>query len=311
MNYVQTMTNLPIIRIGTRKSPLALAQANLVADRLRAVRPGLKTELVTFTTEGDRTLDQPLADIGGKGLFTKELEDSMLAGDIHIAVHSMKDMPTVLPEGLVIGAILEREDPRDVLIANGLPTLFDLPPGASFGTSSLRRAAQVKLKRPDLKIVSLRGNVQTRLDKLSGGDMQATMLAQAGLNRLGLNVDGAVPLAIEDFLPAIAQGAIGIECRQMDGEIRELLALLSHMLSEQAVACERAFLSVMDGSCRTPIAGYARIGGGQLQFSGLIARPDGMASHEVSISGSPMDAAALGREAGAELKAKAGPGFLD
>lgn len=311
MHYVKIMTNLPIIRIGTRKSPLALAQAGLVADRLRAAWPELQAELVTFTTSGDTFLDQPLTEIGGKGLFTKEIEEALLDGGIHIAVHSMKDMPTRLPDGLITGAMLEREDPRDVLIGSGITSLASLPQGAVFGTSSLRRAAQVKMKRPDIQIVPLRGNVQTRLDKLFGGQAHATMLARAGLNRLGLQVAEGTELPVEEFIPAIGQGAIGIECRELDARIREYLAALAHMPTELAVNCERAFLDVMDGSCRTPIAGHAHIDKGELHFSGLIARPDGTASHEVTLSGSPMDADALGRQAGEELLAKAGKNFLD
>ena len=246
------MTSLNVIRIGTRKSPLALAQAEIVRQKLSAAWPGLETEIVTFTTSGDKFLDQPLSEIGGKGLFTKEIEEALLDGSIHIAVHSMKDMPTVLPKGLVIGAVLEREDPRDVLIGMGFDSLDSLPLAATVGTSSLRRTAQLKIRRPDLNIVPLRGNVQTRLSKLEAGEVQATMLAKAGLNRLELEVEGAV-LSTDDFLPAIAQGAVGIECREGDPEVRATVAALSHQTTEFAIDCERAFLAVLDGSrlCKT------------------------------------------------------------
>lgn len=304
------MTSLNVIRIGTRKSPLALAQAEIVRQKLSAAWPGLEAEIVTFTTSGDKFLDQPLSEIGGKGLFTKEIEEALLEGSIHIAVHSMKDMPTVLPKGLVIGAVLEREDPRDVLIGMGFDSLDSLPLAATVGTSSLRRTAQLKIRRPDLNIVPLRGNVQTRLSKLEAGEVQATMLAKAGLNRLELEVEGAV-LSTDDFLPAIAQGAVGIECRESDPEVRATVAALSHQPTEFAIDCERAFLAVLDGSCRTPIAGYAKLDRGVLNFKGLIARPDGLAYHEVARTGSVMDALDIGREAGEELRAKAGEHFLD
>ncbi len=311
MIYVKNMSNLQLIRIGTRKSPLALAQAEQVAERLRMAWPGTQTELVTYTTSGDKFLDQPLSEIGGKGLFTKEIEDALLAGEIHMAVHSMKDMPTVLPPGLVIGALLEREDPRDMLIGPGITSLNDLPMGSSVGTSSLRRTALLKIRRPDINIVPLRGNVQTRLAKLESGEMQATLLARAGLNRLGLkDIEGAV-LSPDEFLPAIAQGAIGIECREGDGEVRAMIAALAHLLTELAVDCERAFLKVMDGSCRTPIAGYASIDKGKLTFKGMIARPDGFHWQEVEASGMAVEAISIGEDAGQRLLAQAGPNFLD
>lgn len=297
------------IRIGTRKSPLAVAQAEEVARLLAEHHPGLECELVRMTTTGDKFIGQPLAEIGGKGLFTKELEEGLLAGELDIAVHSMKDVATVLPDGLIIGCVLEREDPCDVLIGEGLRGLDDLPRGAKFGTSSLRRSAQLRLKRPDIEIVPLRGNVQTRLEKLKAGQMQATMLARAGLNRLGLTVPG-VTLPTETFLPAVAQGAVGIECRDNNPEILELIAPLADIETEQAVLCERAFLAVLDGSCRTPIAGYASIEGDMLYFHGMIIKPDGSESHEVTCSGNAFDAIELGQKAGEELLAKAGAAFL-
>ncbi len=304
------MSSLPVILIGTRKSPLALAQAEEVSRRLCAAHPGLVTDIVTFTTSGDKFLDKPLADIGGKGLFTKEIEDALLIGDIHIAVHSMKDMPTVLPEGLTIGAMLEREDPRDVLMGQGFTSLADLPRGATLGTSSLRRAAQMKMKRPDVQIVPLRGNVQTRINKLLTGEIQATMLAKAGLNRLGMHDVAGVVLPVEQFLPAIAQGAVGIECRENDAQIRDLLASVAHNTTEITVNCERAFLRALDGSCRTPIAGYATLDRGQVKLRGLIAKPDGTKHHVIEYTDSAADADEMGYRAGKELLGIAGKDFL-
>lgn len=288
------------IRIGTRKSPLALAQAEETRARLSAAWPGIETEIVKIMTTGDQITDRLLREEGGKGLFTKEIEEALLDGRIDIAVHSMKDMPTVLPEGLIIGATLPREDARDMLI--GAASIDALPKGATFGTSSLRRAAQVKHVRPDIQIVPLRGNVQTRLDKLARGDMAATMLALAGIKRLGLSdVPGGV-LPLEQFIPAVAQGAIGIECRENDGEMLKLLTPLKHEATEIAVTCERAFLRELDGSCRTPIAGYAEIKNGQIEFRGFIAQEDGSGARETFISGRPEDAEALGIKAGQALK---------
>ena len=279
-----------------------MAQAHEVRDRLLAAWPDVATEIVPMSTSGDNFLDRPLADIGGKGLFTKEIEEALLDGSIDIAVHSMKDMPTVLPDGLMIGAILPREDVRDRLVGQGLSWLADLPRGAKFGTSSLRRAAQVLLKRPDIQIVPLRGNVQTRLKKLETGEMAATMLAQAGLNRLGLADVFGAPLSVEEFLPAVAQGAIGIECRENDAEVLKKIAALNCKNSELAVVCERAFLRVLDGSCRTPISGYAEIMGDQLHFRGQVAETDGSSAKDVELRGSALDAEKIGREAGLSLK---------
>lgn len=293
-----------ILRLGTRKSPLALAQAQEVRARLMAAWPGLEVELVHIVTSGDQFLDRPLADIGGKGLFTKEIEDGLLAGELDIAVHSMKDMPTVLPGGLIIGAMPPREDARDMLVGQGLSCFSDLPQGATLGTSSLRRAAQVKMRRPDMRIVPLRGNVQTRLAKLERGDMQATLLAVAGLKRLGLHDVPGIALSVEKFIPAVAQGAIGIECRKDDARVRELLAPLAHADTESAVRCERAFLRVLDGSCRTPIAGYAAIEGTQIHLRGLIAAADGSTHRAVERRGHVDDAEAIGVDAGRELLGK-------
>ena len=295
------------LKIGTRKSPLALAQAEEVRARLIAAWPQLAApgaiELVRIVTSGDNFTDKPLADIGGKGLFTKEIEEALLDGRIDIAVHSMKDVPTVLPDGLIMGAILPREDARDKLVGEGMDSLASLPKGAAFGTSSLRRAAQLLLVRPDIKIVPLRGNVQTRLAKLAEGQMTATMLAMAGLNRLGLKDVPGAALEIEVFLPAIAQGAIGIECRESDAAMREKIAALNCAKSEAAVLCERAFLRVLDGSCRTPIAGHARIEGSTLSFKGQVVKPDGSSAREILLAGNIADAYAIGTQAGQQLKA--------
>ncbi len=294
-----------VIRIGTRKSPLAMAQAGEVRARLLELRPQLQVELVSMSTSGDRLTDMPLTDVGGKGLFTKELEEGLFSGTIDIAVHSMKDMQTVLPGGLVIACMLPREDPRDMLVGKNMTSIAAIPHGASVGTSSLRRAAQLLALRPDLKIVPLRGNVQTRLAKLEAGNVCATMLAKAGLNRLALSAIPGAVLSLEEFLPAVAQGAIGIECREADVEIRALLAPLSHADTEIAVRCERAFLRVMDGSCRTPIAGHATIKG-ELHFTGMITSPDGSSQHSVTMAGDVSNPESLGEKAGKALLAKTG-----
>lgn len=287
---------MTIIKLGTRKSPLALAQANQVRALLLAEHPYIEVEICHIITSGDKFLSQPLADIGGKGLFTKEIEEGLLDGSLDIAVHSMKDMPTILPHGLIISAMLEREDPRDMLIADGVSGINDLPQNAVFGTSSLRRAAQIKIIRPDIQIVPFRGNVQSRLAKLEKGEAQATMLAKAGLNRLGLNSIKGVALEVEEFLPAIAQGAVGIECRIDDTKTRELLAPLAHKITEIAVNCERAFLRELDGSCRTPISGYAIIDGDEIFLRGLIAKPDGSSFSSGNLRGNIEEAEAIGIE---------------
>ncbi len=290
------------LRLGTRKSPLALAQAEQVKALLLAAWQNISVEIVHIVTSGDKFLNQPLTEIGGKGLFTKEIEDGLLDGSLDIAVHSMKDMPTQLPNDLIIGAMLEREDPRDMLLGQRLNGIADLPQGAVFGTSSLRRAAQVKIHRPDVQIVPFRGNVQSRLAKLEQGEVRATMLAKAGLNRLGLkDLEGAV-LSVDEFLPAIAQGAIGIECGENNTKIRELLAPLAHKNTQIAVDCERAFLKVLDGSCRTPISGYALIENDSIFMRGLIAKPDGSSFKQAELRGSIKDAVALGVDVGEMLR---------
>lgn len=302
-----------VLKIGTRGSILALAQAHETRDRLMKAH-GLGEdafEIIVISTSGDRIQDRPLSEVGGKGLFTKEIEEALLDRRIDIAVHSSKDMPTVLPEGLHLSAFLEREDPRDVFIGRDAKTLDELPDGAVVGSSSLRRQALLRRARPDLKVVEFRGNVQTRLKKLADGVAEATLLAAAGINRLRLMRPEWHRLDLEVFPPAPAQGAIGIESRIGDRRIDDLLAPLDHAETERAVACERAFLASLDGSCRTPIAAHAVIEGEMLRFSGLILTPDGRQSHSVTGEGMVTDAEAIGLEAGTRIRSHAGPDFFD
>ncbi len=294
------------IRIGTRGSPLALAQAREVAARLAAAHPGLSpAAIVVIRTTGDRVQERPLAELGGKGLFTKELEEALLGGAIDLAVHSLKDVPTLLPEGLVIDCVLPRADPRDVLLsgAQAARALEALPAGATLGTSSLRRAAQALALRPDLVILPLRGNVGTRLAKLARGEATATLLAAAGLARLGLAPAGAAVLDPAEMLPAVAQGAIGIERRQADEAVAALLGPLNHPVSRTAVTAERALLATLDGSCRTPIAALARLTGDRLSLDALVVNPDGSGLRRTRISGAAGDALRLGAAAGETLRA--------
>ena len=298
------------LRVGTRGSPLALAQARLVRAALLAAEPSLgdaAVEIVVVSTQGDRIQDRTLAEIGGKGLFTEEIEAGLLQGSLDLAVHSTKDMPTLLPDGLVIGGVLPRADPRDALIARGPRSIAELPLGAIVGTASLRRQAQLCASRPDLVVVPLRGNVQTRLRKLEAGDVQATFLAMAGLIRLGL--EGVVSKALEpeEMLPAVAQGAIGIECRADDAPVLELLARVNHAPTLACITAERAFLGALDGSCRTPIAALAELEGMGLRLRGLVASPDGRAVDRIEARGAAADGAALGAATGAELRARLGP----
>ena len=271
---------------------------------------GAEAAIEVIRTSGDRIQDRPLSEAGGKGLFTKEIEEALLAGAIDLAVHSAKDMPTVLPEGLMLVACLPREDVRDAFIGRKAATLRDLPHGAVVGTASLRRQAMVKRLRPDLSVVPLRGNVETRLRKLDAGEVDATLLALAGLKRLGLAEKATALLDAQDFLPAVGQGAITIEARVDDARTRDLLAAIDHADTSVALACERAFLAVLDGSCRTPIAGHAVLDGDALSFRGMILRPDGSEFFETSRAGSRSDAAALGADAGVELKHRAPADFF-
>lgn len=305
-----------IIRIGTRGSPLALIQAEEVRDGIVAAH-GLAqdaVEIVVIKVTGDQIQDKALREFGGKGLFTKEIEEALLSGEISMAVHSMKDVPTVLPDGLEISCILKREDPRDAFISLKYASLNDTPAGAVVGTSSLRRQAQVKRLRPDLEVVNFRGNVQTRMRKLGEGVAEVTFLAVSGLNRLGNQATITEALDTSVMLPAIAQGAIGVEIRKDDDAARELLTPLHHQETEICTSAERAFLAHLDGSCRTPIAGHARLSNRKLEFSGEILLPDGSEHFSITTSGTgdfsvPL-AAAIGREAGVRILEKAGPDFL-
>ena len=301
-----------IIRIGTRGSPLALAQAHEVRARLMAAwgRPEGAYAIVVIRTSGDRIQDRPLAEAGGKGLFTKEIEEALIAREVDLAVHSMKDMPTALPWGLDIAAMLPREDVRDAFVSLKASRLADLPRGAVIGTSSLRRAAQVARVRPDLKIVPFRGNVGTRLQKLADGVADATLLAVAGLNRLGEAVRVTSAIETDVMLPAVAQGAIGIEIRSDDGKTRHLVSALNDAATALTVAAERAFLGRLEGSCRTPIAGLARLIDGAVHFRGQILTPDGREAHETERRGRPEEALKLAESAADELLSRAGPRFF-
>lgn len=308
------MTAAPVLRIGTRGSPLALAQTNEVARRLgaahAALAPAGAVEIVTVKTSGDLVQDRTLAELGGKGLFTKEIDEALLAGRIDLAVHSVKDLPTRLPEGLTLAVMLMREDPRDAFLAKNAASLAALPSGAQVGTASLRRQAQILHRRPDLKVVPLRGNVETRLRKVQEGQVDATLLALAGLKRLGRTDAATAILGPDEMLPAVGQGAIGIACRTADTRTRALLDPLNHAETFACVTAERAMLEVLDGSCRTPIAGLAETAAGRLVVRGLVARPDGSRLIAARREGPAGEAAAIGRELGRELLTRAGPDFL-
>ena len=299
------------LRIATRKSPLALWQAEHVRARLQQLHPGLQVELVTMSTQGDRVLDSPLAKIGGKGLFVKELEQGMLAGQADIAVHSMKDVPAELPEGLEIGAILEREDPRDAFVSNRFAALAELPQGARVGTSSLRRQCQLRAVRPDLEILDLRGNVNTRLAKLDAGDYDAIVLASAGLKRLGMAQRITCALESEDMLPAIAQGVIGIECRSDDAAVKALIEPLNHAETRLRTQAERAMNAALAGGCQAPVAGFSLITGDSIQLRGLVGWPNGSVIVRGEISGPAEDAAALGEQLARELLEQGARPILD
>jgi len=301
------------LRIGTRGSPLALAQAHEVRRRLAvaaAVPDEEAAEIVVISTSGDRILDRPLAEVGGKGLFTKEIEEALIDGAIDLAVHSSKDMPTELPAGLVLDHFLPREDVRDVFISRKAGSLADLAPGAVVGTASLRRQALVRRLRPDLEVVTYRGNVQSRLRKLDEGVVDATLLALAGLNRLGMADVATEVIPADVFPPAVGQGAIGIETRAGDEAVRGRLAPIHDMATAVCLAAERAFLAALDGSCRTPIAGHATLSGEELRLYGLILKPDGATVHDGERRGAPADAVRLGADLGAELKARGGSDFF-
>ena len=301
------------LRIGTRGSPLALAQAYETRARLSAAfdLPHEAFEIVVIKTTGDKVLDRPLKEIGGKGLFTREIEEDLLSGAIDIAVHSMKDMPVLQPEGLLLDCYLPREDVRDAFVSLEFDSLDALPAGTKVGSSSLRRRAQLTARRPDLEVVEFRGNVQTRMKKLEDGVAGATFLAQAGLNRLGMADVARSAISPEDMLPAVAQGAIGIERRANDPRTAEMLAAIHDRDTGIRLAAERAFLAGLDGSCETPIAGLAEIDGPMLRLRGEILRPDGSEVLSEDRSAPIAEAARLGADMARDLRAHAGEGFFD
>lgn len=299
-------------RIGTRGSPLALAQAYETRRRLMEAHslPEEMFEIVILSTQGDRIQDRALAAIGGKGLFTAELEEQLADGRLDLAVHSSKDMPTLLPQSLYISAFLPREDVRDAFVGKVAAKLMDMPSGSLIGSASLRRQALIKRLRPDLNVTIFRGQVDTRLRKLADGEADATLLAMAGLNRLGKADVATEVLDPELFPPAPAQGAICIESRLGDKRTDDLIAAINDGITWTAVGCERGFLATLDGSCRTPIAGLAKVEGDHIAFHGMILTPDGARFHEIRAEGKASEAAAIGRRAGEEIRDKAGPGFF-
>ncbi|MBC8129277.1 MAG: hydroxymethylbilane synthase [Rhizobiaceae bacterium] len=307
------MSETKPIRIGTRGSALALAQANEVRARLMAAHGYAEEhfEIVVLSTAGDRILDRPLSEVGGKGLFTQEIEEALLEARIDLAVHSSKDMATAIPKGLHISAFLPREDVRDAFVGRTAKTIADLPQGAVVGSASLRRQALLKRLRPDLQLVILRGNVQTRLRKLEAGEVDATLLAIAGLNRLGLSHVATELLSAEDFPPAPGQGAICIESREEDAATDALVAAIAHAETTVALTAERGFLAELDGSCRTPIAAHATVAGGVVTLAGMILSPDGADMHRTSRTGISDEAELLGRAAARVLLEEAGEDFFE
>ncbi|KAJ1632535.1 hydroxymethylbilane synthase [Pavlovales sp. CCMP2436] len=304
----------PLVRIGTRGSPLALAQAYETQRLLKLAFPELCEEgaitINAMKSTGDMILDKALSEIGGKGLFTKELDVALLADQVDICVHSMKDVPTWLPDGTILPCNLEREDTRDVFISGKGKTIAELPNGSVIGSASLRRQSQILARNPTLKVVNFRGNVQTRLRKLASNEVDATLLALAGLKRMDMTQHLTSIIEWDEMLPAVAQGAIGIQCRSDDERSLKYLAGLNHHMTKIAVDCERSFLLTLDGNCKTPIAGQARMEGDELVLRGLIARPDGTKVYETSRRGSPADGIAMGKDAGEELKKLAGVDFF-
>ena len=301
------------LKIGTRGSPLALAQAYETRSRLSKAfdLPEEAFEIVVIKVTGDAIQDRPLKEIGGKGLFTREIEEDLLSGKIDIAVHSMKDMPTIQPEGLILDTYLPREDVRDAFVSPTLTGIAELAEGAVVGTSSLRRKAQLLNRRPDLNVVEFRGNVQTRLKKLADGVAECTFLASAGLNRLGMDDVPATPIDADDMLPAVAQGAIGIERRLADQNTAALLSAIHDTETGQRLAAERSFLLTLDGSCETPIAGLAELSGSTLRLRGEVLRPDGSQALSDERTGAITDGAEMGRDLAQSLLSRAGPNFFD
>ena len=312
MNHVFARGTGRSLKIGTRGSPLALAQAREVQARLLRQHQNqeLLPEIVIIKTSGDMIQDRPLSEAGGKGLFTKEIDTAMLAGEIDIAVHSAKDLPTRLPDGIDLAGYLEREDPRDALISLRASDVVSLPHAATLGTASLRRQAIAKRFRPDLKVQLLRGNVETRLRKAESGEVDATLLAYAGLKRLGLAHRVTALLSVEEFLPAVGQAAIGLTVRSSDDSARELVSSISDVPTGVALMTERAFLLELDGSCRTPIAGHATVDKGKVRLRGLVLSVEGAQAYEIDIDGAVSDAHRLGSEAGRELVRRLPAGFL-
>ena len=301
----------PELRIGTRGSPLALVQAHDVRDRLLALHDGLDVEIVKISTTGDQVQDRRLSEVGGKGLFTKEIQEALIDGRIDLAVHSMKDVETWLPDETAIAVVLEREDPRDVFLSSRAATLDNLPAGAAIGTSSLRRQAQILHRRPELRVETLRGNVQTRLRKLEEGVVDATLLALAGLKRLGNEGVAQSIIEADVILPAVAQGVIALETRRDDARVRDLIAPLNHAETETRVAAERAMLAALDGSCHTPIAGLAELSpDGRIVLTGLVAMPDGSQLHKMTEQAPQSDAGRLGMTLGQALRARMPANFF-
>ncbi len=301
------------VRIGTRGSPLALKQAETVLGRLADARPNLsdRLEIVKIRTSGDRIQDRCLAESGGKGLFTKEIERALMDGEIDMAVHSMKDVPTFLPEGLRLAAFLPREDVRDMWISTNGQAIDDMPKGFRLGSASVRRQAQIRARRPDLELALLRGNVETRLRKVQDGDVDATLLACAGLNRLGLTVPNGIVMEVEDLLPAAAQGIVGIEIREDDTDTASILADINDAAAETAVHAERAFLACLDGSCRSPIAAYAQpAGNGAFVFRGEILSESGNDVFRIEREGKAADMTLIATDAAEALKVEAGDTFM-
>ena len=292
------------IRIATRKSPLALWQAHFVQSRLQQLYPQLRVELLPMSTKGDKILDSPLAKVGGKGLFVKELEQAILAGDADIAVHSMKDVPVEFPDGLGLSIICERDDPRDAFVSSRFSSMAELPAGSRVGTSSLRRQCQLRASRPDLQILDLRGNVNSRLAKLDAGEYDAILLAAAGLKRLGLQARITTLLPPEQSLPANGQGAVGIECCLDDDELLTLLAPLEHGPTRQRVLAERAMNRALQGGCQVPIGAYAELEGDQLWLRGLVGSPDGRQIRRAECRGAASDPVALGQTLAEQLLAQ-------
>lgn len=301
------------IRLGTRGSPLALAQAHEVRDLLAAAHPGLSPEIVEIKTTGDVILDRPLAEVGGKGLFSKELDQALRDGRCEAAVHSMKDLETWLPDDVEIACILPREDPRDAFVSLNADRLDDLPSGGRVGTASLRRQAQILAARPDLRVVTFRGNVNTRLRKLRDGEADATLLAVAGLNRLGMTDLASRPIPTETMLPAAAQGAVAVAVAKGRDDLMDRFATLHDADTAARVTCERAFLEALDGSCRTPIGALATLSrdGRDIVLRGLVAREDGARILHTETKGPLADAYSLGLEAGRKLRIEMGDGFFD